>query len=211
MNNDDVRDGGLITNTSIKEYFHDSVNEAIANQQIQASGETAYYLVNLLTAFSRSERLFDKGENGVDLKPLALIYADAVNEPNIKERTRLLQKLGDTALFIAGVFTDSLNRKLVDVDYYIAMGGNAYSTVADILRGAYHNDSAKRLFGELTEKFTEFVDVLNEVSEKSNLSTNADILRLYEIWIRTGSKRAAGQLRRLGIQPVSSPQPNFQH
>jgi hypothetical protein len=211
MNNFDARDGRLITNTSIKEYFHDSVNEAIANQQIQASAETAYYLVNLLTAFSRSEKLFEKSEKGVDLKPLALIYADAVNEPNITERTRLLQKLGDTALFIAGVFTDSLNRKLVDVDYYIAMGGNAYSTVSEILRGAYHNDAAKLLFDELTYKFTELVDVLNEVSEKSNLSTNADILRLYEIWMRTGSKRAAGQLRRLGIQPVSSSQPDFQH
>ena len=211
MNNFDARNGRLITNTSIKEYFHDSVNEAIANQQIQASAETAYYLVNLLTAFSRSEHLFEKDKNGVDLKPLALIYADAVSEPNITERTRLLQKLGDTALFIAGVFTDSLNRKLVDVDYYIAMGGSAYSTVSEILRGAYHNDTAKVLFDELTDKFTEFVDVLNEVSEKSNLSTNADILRLYEIWMRTGSKRAAGQLRRLGIQPVSSSQPNFQH
>ena len=211
MNNFDAQNGRLITNTSIQEYFHDSVSEAIANQKIKASAETAYYLVNLLTAFSRSDQLFDAGENGVDLKPLALIYADAVNEPNITERTRLLQRLGDTALFIAGVFTDSLNRKLVDVDYYIAMGGNAYSTVSEILRGAYQNDTAKMLFEELTEKFTEFVDVLNEVSEKSNLSSNADILRLYEIWIRTGSKRAAGQLRRLGIQPINASQPSFEH
>ncbi len=201
----------LITNTSIREYFRDSVSEAIANQRISASAETAYYLVNLLTAYTRSEYLFECGENGVDLKPLALIYADALNEPNSGERTRLMQKLGDTALFIAGVFADSLNRKLVDVDYYIAMGGNAYSAVSDTLRGVSRQRTAKSLFDELTEKFTEFVDVLNEVSEKSNLSTNVDILRLYEIWIRTGSKRAASQLRRIGIQPVDSSQPDFRH
>ena len=201
----------LITNTSIKEYFHDSVNQAITNQQIEVSAETAYYLVNLLTVYSRSEQLFEKTEHGVDLKPLALIYADALNEPNVLERARLLQRLGDTALFIAGVFTDSLNRKLVDVDYYIAMGGNAYSSVSETLRGPHRNVSVKSLFEELTAKFTEFVDVLNEVSEKSNLSSNVDILRLYEIWIRTGSKRAAGQLRRFGIQPVSSSQPDYQH
>jgi hypothetical protein len=187
------------------------VQQAISNQHVEASAETAYYLVNLLTMFSRSEHLFDKTENGIDLKPLALIYADALNEPNTLERARMLQRLGDTALFIAGVFTDSLNRKVVDVDYYIAMGGNAYSTVSETLRGAHYSVSVKTLFSELTEKFTDFVDVLNEVSEKSNLSTNSDILRLYEIWIRTGSKRAAGQLRRLGIQPVSSSQPDYQH
>jgi hypothetical protein len=211
MNNFETGNDKLITNTSIKEYFHDTVSEAIANQQIKASEETAFYLVNLLTAFSRSEQLFERGENGVDLKPLALIYADALSQPNVIERSRLLQKLGDTALFIAGVFADSLNRKLVDVDYYIAMGGSAYSTVSEMLRGAYHNDTAKLLFDELTEKFTAFVDVLNEVSEKSNLCTNADVLRLYEIWIRTGSKRAEGQLRRLGIQPLDASQPDFQH
>lgn len=211
MSNFDNRHERLITNTSIKEYFHDSVNQAISNQHIEVSAETVFYLVNLLTVYSRSEHLFDKTENGIDLKPLALIYADAVNQSNTLERARLLQRLGDTALFIAGVFTDSLNRKVVDVDYYIAMGGNAYSTVSETLRGAYNNGSVKSLFDELTEKFTEFVDVLNEVSENANLSTNSDILRLYEIWIRTGSKRAAGQLRRLGIEPVDSSQPDYRH
>ena len=211
MSNFDNRHERLITNTSIKEYFHDSVNQAISNQHIEVSAETVFYLVNLLTVYSRSEHLFDKTENGIDLKPLALIYADAVNQSNTLERARLLQRLGDTALFIAGVFTDSLNRKVVDVDYYIAMGGNAYSTVSETLRGAYNNGSVKSLFDELTEKFTEFVDVLNEVSENANLSTNSDILRLYEIWIRTGSKRAAGQLRRLGIDPVDSSQPDYRH
>lgn len=211
MSNFDNRHERLITNTSIKEYFHDSVNQAISNQHIEVSAETVFYLVNLLTVYSRSEHLFDKTENGIDLKPLALIYADAVNQSNTLERARLLQRLGDTALFIAGVFTGSLNRKVVDVDYYIAMGGNAYSTVSETLRGAYNNGSVKSLFDELTEKFTEFVDVLNEVSENANLSTNSDILRLYEIWIRTGSKRAAGQLRRLGIEPVDSSQPDYRH
>ena len=211
MSNFDNRHERLITNTSIKEFFHDSVNQAISNQHIEVSAETVFYLVNLLTVYSRSEHLFDKTENGIDLKPLALIYADAVNQSNTLERARLLQRLGDTALFIAGVFTDSLNRKVVDVDYYIAMGGNAYSTVSETLRGAYNNGSVKSLFDELTEKFTEFVDVLNEVSDNANLSTNSDILRLYEIWIRTGSKRAAGQLRRLGIEPVDSSQPDYRH
>ena len=211
MSNIGTTNETLITNTSIKEYFHDTVSEAIANQQINASAETVYYLVNLLTLFSRSDQLFDKTEEGIDIKPLALIYADAINEPRVVERTRLLKKLGDTALFIAGVFADSLNRKLVDVDYYIAMGGTAYSSVSETMRGMYYNGAAKQLFNELTEKFTEFVDVLGEVSEKSNLSSNADIMRLYEIWIRTGSKRAAGQLRRLGIEPVKSSQPHFQH
>ncbi|WP_455205189.1 hypothetical protein [Kaarinaea lacus] len=207
----DLNNSNLITNKSIQEFFHDSVHNAVENQQIDASGETIFYLVNLLTAYSRSEQLFEQTHYGIDVKPLALIYAQACEQPNQVERMRLLQRLGDTALFISGIFSESLNRKLVDIDYYIAMGGNAYASVSDTMRNSYHSEAAQQLFEELTEKFTDFVDVLSEVSENANLSSNGDVLRLYEIWIRTGSKRAEAKLRKLGIDPVSSSKAEFQH
>jgi hypothetical protein len=46
------------------------------------------------------------------------------------------------------------------------------------------------------------VDALNEVSEMSYRHTDADILRLYEVWMKTGSRRAHGLLHKLGVQPV---------
>jgi hypothetical protein len=147
----------------------------------------------------------------VDIKPLALTYGEALNENSALERTRLLQKLGDTALFIAGVFSDSLKTKLVDVDYYIAMGGSAYSSLSDAMRGYRAVSRAAFLFEELTQKFTDFVDVLNEVSQRSNLSSDADVLRLYEVWIRTGSKRARTRLRSLGIERLESASGDFRH
>jgi hypothetical protein len=54
----------------------------------------------------------------------------------------------------------------------------------------------------LSDKFARFVDVLAEVGEQSGLSSQTDIMRLYEIWLRTGSRRAAERLRKLGIEPV---------
>ncbi|MEN8260425.1 MAG: hypothetical protein ABFS02_07550 [Pseudomonadota bacterium] len=39
----------LIVNTSIQEYFHDIVYDAVNNQGIEAQTETILYLVNLLT------------------------------------------------------------------------------------------------------------------------------------------------------------------
>ncbi len=208
----DSNEPAVLTHTSLREYFHDQLNEALSNQQISAEGETVHYLTNLLTGFSRSEELFDKTDDGVHIKPLALTYSEALNETSVAERTRLLQRLGDTALFVAGVFSDSLNRKLVDVDYYIAMGGNAYSYVSDSMRGYRSVRAMADLFKELTEKFTDFVDVLNEVSERSSLSSHSDVLRLYEVWIRTGSKRARAKLRRLGIEPLdSSSKADFSH
>jgi len=125
----------IVTNLNVKEYFKDSVCNAVANQKLDASESTIFYLVNLLTAFTRSEDFFERTENGVMLRPLALIYADALSAETDNERNRCLQRLGDVALFISGLFSSYLNRKTVDLDYYISMGGNAYSTLAVTVKG----------------------------------------------------------------------------
>ena len=203
--------GSLITQASLREYFHNELNEALNHQKIQAESETVCYLTNLLTIYARSDELFERTEYGVDIKPLAVTFSEALSEPSVKLRTRLMQRLGDTALFIAGVFADSLNRKLVDIDYYVAMGGTAYAQVSDSMRGHRAVKSLAMLFDELREKFTDFVDVLSEVSERSYLSSDKDVLRLYEIWIRTGSRRREAQLRNLGIEPVPAGKADFRH
>jgi hypothetical protein len=41
--------------------------------------------------------------------------------------------------------------------------------------------------------------------------SDADILRLYEIWMKTGSQRAHGLLNRLGVQPVKVGGLLFEH
>ena len=206
-----ARNTKLITNTSIKEFFHETVQCAVENQKLDVSEEAVFYLVNLLSTFSRSEDLFEQTSDGVALKPLAELYTRAVSDPSPVERLRQWQRLGDTALFITGLFSDSLNRKLVDVDYYIAMGGSAYSSVSDSFRNHYRNAAAQQLFGELTEKFVDCVDVLGEVSETTALTTNSDVLRIYEVWLRTGSRRAAERLRKAGIEPIETAGPAIQH
>lgn len=203
--------GNIITQASLQEYFFDSVNAAVKNQNIDTSGEIIVYLVNLLTTFSRSEDLFHYDEDGVSLKPLALMYADALSETAPSQRLRILQRLGDTALFISGVFSDSLNYKLVDVDYYIAMGGTAYATVSDSLRHTRRNAAAQPVYEELTDKFVDFVDVLSEVTENRSVVSDHDIMRLYEVWLRTGNRRTESILKKLGIDPVRASTPDYKH
>ena len=107
----------------------------------------------------------------------------------------------DVALFIAGFLPDGLVAKLVDVDYYVRLGGSAYSALSDRVRGSLRGQVLGAVFAELGEKFREFVDVLNEVSAEAHSNTDIDVLRTYEIWQRTGSARAARLLRSKGIEP----------
>jgi hypothetical protein len=46
------------------------------------------------------------------------------------------------------------------------------------------------VFAEIAAKFQRLVDALNDVSEMSWRSRDRDVLRLYEVWLTTGSPRA---------------------
>jgi hypothetical protein len=152
--------------------------------------------------FSRADALYEKTPEGLRIKPLAHMLAEALEAPSTSARQRALQRLGDVSLFIAGFFARSFARKLIDIDYHIAMGGNAYSSLADSMQRSVSGRSIAVIYAELAQKFQRLVDALNEVSEMSYVHTDADILRLYEIWMKTGSQRAHGLLSRLGVQPV---------
>lgn len=194
-------DDGLIVDTDIMAFFQDRVENAASNQHLDASQDSLHYVVNLLTVFSHSRELFETTPDGPMIRPLASFYADAVSATTTEERRHALKRLGDIALFVAGVFADSLNRKLVDVDYYIAMGGNAYGYLSDTVQNSLRWRCQGPIFDELSGKFTAFVDLLDEVSEHAHFRNHGDIMRLYELWMRTGSDRALSRLRRLGIEP----------
>jgi hypothetical protein len=184
--------------TSLREFFRDSVQHALRKQHVDVDDQTEHYVVNVLTTFSRSEELYDQTEDGPRLKPLAHMLSDAADAKTSEQRNSALRRLGDVSLFIAGFFAQSFARKLIDIDYHIAMGGRAYGTLAESVR----TNSTAEMFAELARKFQRLVDVLNEVAETSYVHNDKDVLRLYEIWIKTGSPRAYAILRRLGVAPV---------
>jgi hypothetical protein len=190
---------------NLREFFRDSVQEALARQQVGVDDHTEHYVVNLLTMFSRSEALFDASSGGQRLRPLALMLVDAASAPSAEQRTRALQRLGDVSLFVAGFLSHGFARRLVDIDYHIAMGGRAYGTLADTCGSGARGRALAGVFAELAAKFQRLVDALNDVSEMSWRSSDRDVLRLYEVWLTTGSPRAHALLKENGVSPVAVP------
>lgn len=196
---------------SLQEFFRDSIDQAMQRLGLRAGDHTAYYVVNLLTLFARSDALYEETQAGLGLKPLALMLAEAAETPNPQERDFVLQRVGDVSLFIAGFFSESLARRVVDVDYYVAVGGGAYGSLSIQVRGTPRGQAFGPVFAELACKFKHFVDVLNDVREDARSLDDQDILRLYETWLHTGSKRAEHLLRGLGVEPNSSVDTRARH
>jgi hypothetical protein len=186
----------------LREFFRDAFHAASVHQHLDIDEQAEQYVVNLLTMFSRADALYERTPEGLRIRPLAHMLSDALEAPSPQARQRGLQRLGDVSLFIAGFFARSFARKLIDIDYHIAMGGNAYGSLADSMQRSASGRCVAAIYAQLAQKFQRLVDALNEISETSYRHSDADILRLYEIWMKTGSARAHGLLKQLGVQPV---------
>src|SRR5206468_5179483 len=86
----------------LREFFRDELHGALEKQQVAFEDQTEYYVVNLLTLFSRSEALYESTSEGIRLKPLVVMLSEALEAPSGEDRNRGLQRLGDVSLFIAG-------------------------------------------------------------------------------------------------------------
>jgi hypothetical protein len=187
----------LLRNESPIEYFKELVESAMEHQQLATSEMTSFYVVNLLAGFVHLD-----GSPASD-EPLGIRLAKALQAGGSQQRDGL-RRVGDTSLFISGFFSDSLTRSLVDVDYYVTLGECAYSSLA-----RQSDETFSVVFDELAGKFIGFVDVLGEVSERTALTSNTDILRLYEKWLRTKSRRSGDLLVERGIVPTAAASTRF--
>lgn len=168
---------------SVDGYFYEVVSESLEAVKVDATEPAGWYLVSLLGDFTRA-RLPDD--------PLALRLAGAQHAPPA-ERVKTLKEIGDTSLYVAGFFAESLSRKLVDADYYIGLGRGAYAELAGSLSG-----SLTDVYRELAENFPGFVEVLGEVRRRVDFA-GADLIKLYEQWLRTRDAWIERKLRALGV------------
>jgi hypothetical protein len=182
----------LVHAHSAEEFFKEEVEAACRRQALEPQPLTSYYVVRLLAEFARPDS--PAGQAFVSNDALGLLLVRALAGGGARQRLEL-QQVGDVALFIAGFFSDSLRAGLVDVDYYMSLGGRAYHALG-------HLDHAlSPTFAELADRFGSFVDVLADVSDHTTVAGAHDLLRVYERWARTGSRRDGDRLIARGLLP----------
>src|SRR4051794_18688958 len=101
---------------SAVEYFRELVDAALTRQGLATQELTAFYVVQLLNSFLQRP-VVSADEDG---QPLAMRLSQALEGGAARQRAAL-REIGDVSLFVSGFFSDSLQRKLVDVDYYVSI------------------------------------------------------------------------------------------
>jgi len=187
---------------SPKDFFKEAVREAFSNRKLEAFPMAEDYLVNVLEHYVVAAHLHDTegtDEQGqkkpTTLAETLLIAAQSSHATKVD----MLKKLGDRTLYVCGFFSDSFQRKVIDLDYCADMGGTAYRILAQSTK----EDTVSQVYSLYSKKFLVFVDVLNYISEKSQLQSSNNVLRIYDRYVKTGSELAREKLSKLGIVPIS--------
>lgn len=173
---------GIIGHSSVEGFFHEVLEEALSHSGMKVESSTEFYLVGLLGEFAKA-RISDK--------PMGLRL---VTPEDTAKRVQSLKEIGDTSLYVAGFFSESINRQLVDVDYYMGMGVTAYGELAQRL----DSSSVAGVYAELSARFPDFVEVLGRIRSQVNFA-GQDVMALYREWERTKSDWIEERLKKMGV------------
>jgi hypothetical protein len=176
--------------------LHEMVRGALTNQQVETSEHTEFYLINLLTGFSRADPEMLSYPLGPELLRASML------EPH--KRYLRVKQIADTTLFLAGLFLDYLEAQAASTDYYFRIGSSAYLHLGTVAAPRVTDRAVAETYRDLGSRFKDFVRVLSRISDTELFPSNERILRLYERWANERGARDASRLLAMGVVPQNS-------
>lgn len=189
-------DNKLIVSHDLHGFFRDEVRASRRHIGVSFSEPTEFYLVHLLVEFShRGDITQQYGD-----EPLLVLHQKAREAP-LAQQMVIFKQMGDWALYVAGFFAEFIERSLVTLDYYTAMGMAAYRNVASLTASGTKSQTVHATYVELADNFAGAVDVLTQISHRSRQrnSTDVDLLKLYDRYVRTQNDRVRKMLEGRGL------------
>jgi hypothetical protein len=186
---------------NLESFFQPLVDQAVKTQHFEATEAAEFYLAGLLADYAKPARL---DSDALD-RPLTLLLDEALHADGY-ERFERLRSLGDGVLYTSGFFADHLSTRGVELRYVRTLGARAYDGAASMLRQtAGEGTGAPDVFRELADNFANFAEVVASVADvlqaNSAQTSNRQMVRLYERWVKTGSAPLAVALAGKGLTP----------
>ena len=154
----------ILTDAPQTALWVDLVREAEDGAAIQLDEELESYLVFVLMGHTRDLQLHGN--------VVALDYLLARAQRGTR-RKQELRDVGDRCLLLAGLYPEQAERRMVTVEYFLAMGSGAYDELSSALKAAI-----AQLYCHLAKAFAHLVRVLMELRRRTR---DVAPLLLYEV------------------------------
>lgn len=116
----------IILSSSLKGFFFDGLTELNQKSLCPVPQSVIYYSSDVLDKFALSEDFFETSEGKVREKILGMKLLEAT-QLSRDEQKKAYKEVGDMSLMVCGYFSESVNKKIVDLHYYSQLGKMAYS------------------------------------------------------------------------------------
>lgn len=158
----------LILESSLQCFFFESLR--LMNQKVLSplSQETIFYSSLVMDNFGESSKLFIQEDNKTKEKILGIKLLESVNLSREKQKIEL-KDIAETSLFICGFFSDSLNRKIIDVNYYESLGKAAYQRLNHLIPDFYDVPS---FYNQMARNFGEVTLLMNLVAKECSAQSD---------------------------------------
>lgn len=161
----------LTLESSLQVFFYDHLQEFNKKSMNPLPNETIYYSSLVMDNYGVSEKFFEKVNGKAKEKILGIKLLESSQFPKEKQK-QVLKDIAETSLLICGYFSDSLNRKIIDTNYYQDLGVIAYNRLNAFSPNAYDIPSFYKL---MAQSFGNVTLLMNFVAKKYSADSDKDL------------------------------------
>jgi hypothetical protein len=121
----------IILTTNLKGFFFEGLSELNKKSLCPVPESVIYYSSDVLDKFALSEDFFETNEGKVREKILGMKLLEAT-QLSREEQKKTYKEVADMSLMVCGYFSESVNKKIVDSQYYAQLGKMAYSHLNNV-------------------------------------------------------------------------------
>ena len=103
--------------TDLSSYFFSELERINNKQPTPLNTHVIHYCSDMLSEFALIDKFFDEKEDRYHERILGLSLLSA-NNLDLKGRFKKLKEIADTSLMISGYFVESIDRKILSINYY---------------------------------------------------------------------------------------------
>jgi hypothetical protein len=152
----------LILESSLQVFFYDHLQEFNKKSLNPLRNETIYYSSLVMDHFGESSKLYEQVEGKSREKILGMKFLEAGHLSSDKKKLAL-KDIAETSLFVCGFFSDSLNKKIIDIKYYQDLGMMAYASLNGLVPKAY---DVPAFYKNMANSFSDVALLMSLVAKK---------------------------------------------
>jgi hypothetical protein len=154
----------LILDSNLRAYFFNGLVELNKKSLCPIPESILFYSSDVLDKFSLSNNYFDFKDGKAKEKVLGMKLLEA-SQLNREEQKKIYLEVGETSLVLCGYFSQSINKKIIDIQYYTQLGKMAYGHLNHLIPKFLDIPS---FYGMVSTSFDSTITLISLLAIKNN-------------------------------------------